>query len=78
MEANGTPGRVNVSDGVAGHVGLLFELEPRGSIDAKHKGSLKMHCLNRLKPEFSRDPDGRLPNDRFAAERTRLLTGYAR
>jgi adenylate cyclase len=77
MEANGVPGRVNISDGVAGQVGGLFELEPRGGIDAKHKGVLKMHYLNRLKSEFARDPEGRMPNERFAAERSRLLTGYA-
>jgi adenylate cyclase len=77
MEANGAPGRVNISDGVAGQVGALFELEPRGGIDAKHKGALKMHYLNRLKSEFARDPEGRMPNERFAAERSRLLTGYA-
>lgn len=77
MESNGAPGRVNLSDSVASQVGTLFELEPRGAIDAKHKGALKMHYLNRLKPEFARDAEGRMPNERFAAERTRLLTGYA-
>jgi adenylate cyclase len=77
MEANGAPGRVNVSDGVAGQVGALFELERRGGIEAKHKGVLKMHYVNRLKPEFARDPEGRMPSERFAAERRRLLTGYA-
>lgn len=78
MEASGAPGRVNVSDGVAGQVAALFELEPRGGIDTKHKGTLKMHFLNRLRPEFARDPGGRVPNERFAAERNRIVTGYAR
>jgi adenylate cyclase len=77
MEANGAPGRVNISDGVAGQVSELFELEPRGGIDAKHKGTLKMHYLNRLRSEYARDPEGRVPNERFAAERNRILTGYA-
>lgn len=30
MEANGVPGRINVSETVAGNVKTLFELEPRG------------------------------------------------
>jgi class 3 adenylate cyclase len=77
MEANGAAGRVNVSESIAGQVGKLFELEARGAVEAKNKGALRMHFLNRLKPEFARDPDGRLPNEKFAAERQRLLTGYA-
>jgi class 3 adenylate cyclase len=77
MEANGESGRVNISDSVAGQLGALFELDPRGGVNAKHKGALRMHFLNRLKPEFARDPEGRMPNERFTAERSRLLTGYA-
>ncbi len=77
IEANGAPGRVNLSETVAGHVGPLVELEPRGSIAAKNKGELQMFFLKRLKPEFSRDADGCAPNERFAAELNRLLTGYS-
>jgi adenylate cyclase len=77
MEANGVPGRINVSGTVAGRVRTLFELEPRGEIAAKHERRLEMFFLNRIKPELSADAEGRLPNDRFAAERSRLLTGYA-
>jgi len=32
MEARGVPGRINISETVAGHVKTLFELEPRCSI----------------------------------------------
>src|SRR5271155_1707233 len=35
MEANGAPGRINVSESVAGHVKKLFEMEPRGPLAAK-------------------------------------------
>ena len=62
MEANGAAGRINVSETVAGHVRSLFELEPRGPIVAKHDRAHEMFFLNRLKPEFSRDPEGRTPN----------------
>jgi adenylate cyclase len=71
MEARGVPGRINVSETVAGHVKALFELEPRGFIEAKHERAHEMFFLNRLKPEFSRNLDG-LPNENFAAEYNRL------
>jgi class 3 adenylate cyclase len=77
MEANGLPGRINVSETVAGHVRTLFELEPRGSIVAKHERAHEMFFLNRLKAEFSRDPEGRIPNENFVAECNRLLTGFS-
>jgi adenylate cyclase len=72
MERHCLPGRINVSDTVAGHAKALFELKPRGPIEAKHERTHEMFFLNRIKPEFSRDPDGRLPNERFAAEYDRL------
>ena len=67
METCGVPGRINISETVAGHVGALFELERRGSIEAKHDRTHEMFFLNRLKPEFSRGADGCLPNQNFAA-----------
>lgn len=72
MEAHCLPGRINVSDTVAGHAKALFELEPRGAIGAKHERTHEMFFLSRLKPEFSRDPGGSLPNENFAAEYDRL------
>jgi class 3 adenylate cyclase len=72
MEAYGAPGRINVSETVAGQVQGLFELEPRGPIEAKHDRAHEMFFLNRLKAEYSRSEDGRLPNDNFLAEYKRL------
>jgi len=77
MEANGAPGRINISDTLAGQVSTLFELEPRGSIEAKHKGAMRMHFLNGLSAGLAREPERWQPNERFAAERNRLLTGYS-
>ena len=77
MEANGAPGRINVSETTAGNVKTLFELEPRGAIETKHNRRLDMFFLNRLKPEYSRDADGRMPNEKFGAECHRLLSGYS-
>jgi adenylate cyclase len=75
MEAHCLPGRINVSDTVAGHAKALFELEPRGPVEAKHERAHEMFFLNRLKQEFSRDPAGHRPNENFAAEYERLTGG---
>ena len=72
MEAQCLPGRVNVSDTAAGHAKTLFDLEPRGPVEAKHQRTHEMFFLNRLKPEFSRDDAGCHPNENFAAEYERL------
>ena len=77
MEASGAPGRINVSETVAGHVKTLFELEPRGVIEAKHGRGLEMLFLNRLRPDLSADAEGRKPNEKFAVECTKLLTGFS-
>jgi adenylate cyclase len=72
MEALGVAGRINVSETVAGHVQALFELEPRGAIEAKHERVHEMYFLNGLKKEYSRNGDGHLPNEHFLAEYNRL------
>ena len=75
VESNGAPGRINVSETIAGYA--LFEVEARGPIAAKHDRAHEMFFLDRLKPEFSCDPEGRTPNQAFAAECNRLLTGFS-
>jgi adenylate cyclase len=77
MESNGSPGQINISETVAGHVKNLFDLEPRGAVETKHNRKLEMFFLNRLRPEFSRDPDGRAPNEKFAAECNQSVSGSA-
>lgn len=72
MEAHCLPGRINVSDTVAGHARALFELEPRGPIEAKHERTHEMFFLDRLKQEFSSDLAGYRPNESFVAEYDRL------
>jgi adenylate cyclase len=72
MEAFGIAGRINVSETVAGHVHGLFDLEPRGRIEAKHERTHEMFFLNGLKQEYSRNGDSHLPNDNFLAEYYRL------
>ena len=67
MEAHCPPGQINISETVAGHIKALFELEPRGTIKAKHERPYRMFFLNRLKREFSSDADGRVPHEDFSA-----------
>lgn len=50
METCGVPGRINISETVAGYVKAWFELEPRGLIEAKHDRAHEMFFLNGLKP----------------------------
>ena len=76
MEARGVPGRINVSETVAGYARALFELEPRGSIEAKHERAHEMFFLKRLKSEFSRNSEGLIPNENFDIECDRYLSGY--
>jgi class 3 adenylate cyclase len=52
MEASGEAGRVNVSESTWQLVQGLFEAEPRGSIEAKHKGRLPMFFLKPIRPGF--------------------------
>jgi adenylate cyclase len=66
MEAHCLPGRINISETVAGHAKTLFELEPRGSIETKHERAFKMYFLNRLRQESSRDAVCWVPESLFA------------
>jgi class 3 adenylate cyclase len=65
MESSGKPGRINISGATAKLVEHLFECEHRGKVNAKGKGEVDMYFLERLKPEFSADEDGLLPNSLF-------------
>ena len=67
LETNGAPGRVNISESTHHRVKELFVTEARGAIEAKNKGRLAMFFLDRIKPEFSADAEGRVPNEGFQA-----------
>jgi class 3 adenylate cyclase len=59
------PGRVNISASTFHHVSRLFEAEARGSVGVKHIGAIDMYFVNRIRPEFSADPEGCAPNAEF-------------
>jgi adenylate cyclase len=76
LEAAGGAGRINVSDTVYSRVRSLMEFEPRGAVEIKNKAPINMHFLTRIKPGFSRDPEGLRPNDAFHRECEKLFPGY--
>jgi class 3 adenylate cyclase len=65
MESSGTPGMINISGATYELIKEYFECEFRGMINAKNKGEVAMHYVNRLKEEYSKDEDGRVPNEKF-------------
>jgi len=50
MEAHGEPGRVQVTEDIAQRLGSSFQLEPRGSIEVKGKGSMSTYFVTRTSP----------------------------
>ncbi len=68
MESNGAAGRITLSESTYHRVKDIFETEPRGKIEAKHKGRLDTYFLARLKPELAQDESGRIAKGgRFSA-----------
>jgi adenylate cyclase len=65
VEAAGVSGRITISEATFQHIKGRFETEPRGAVEVKHKGLVNMYFLNRVKPEFSSDPAGTMPNEAF-------------
>ena len=59
------PGRINMSSSTMHYIEHLFETESRGSLEVKNMGSIDMHYLLRIKPEFSDTNDGCAPNAAF-------------
>ncbi|MBR1154430.1 adenylate/guanylate cyclase domain-containing protein [Bradyrhizobium sp. JYMT SZCCT0428] len=65
VEAAGVPGRISIAESTWQHIKTRFDTEARGAVEVKHQGLVNMHYLNRIRPEFSSDPAGIMPNDRF-------------
>ena len=65
LQTAAEPGRINISENTYNLIHSRFECEPRGSIEVKGKGPVPMYFLNRIKPEFSADPWGTVPNESF-------------
>ncbi len=65
MESSGEVMKVNISGSTYALVKEYFECTPRGKIKAKNKGEIEMYFVDRLKPEYSNDESGFIPNEAF-------------
>ena len=77
METAGEAGRVNISRATYEQVKYFFNCEYRGKLKAKNRGLLEMYFLTGIRPELSRNGDGRVPNEKFK-ELYGKITGGAR
>jgi len=53
------------SDNTYQRVKDLFVCEPRGKVSVKHKGEVEMCFVERIKPEYSENGEGLIPNAAF-------------
>jgi len=63
MEQSGHVGMVNISGITYDYIKDFFNCDYRGKIETKNLGKIDMYFVNRIKPEFSQDRLGLLPND---------------
>lgn len=63
MEQGGHVGMVNISGSTYEYIKDFFDCDHRGKIETKNMGKIDMYFVNRIKPEFSQDKFGILPND---------------
>lgn len=62
MESSSEVGKVNVSGTTHELIKKYFETHHRGKVEAKGKGLVDMYFVNSIKPEFSEDGEGTVPN----------------
>jgi len=74
MESSGEIGEVNISETTYHLIKDRFECDHRGAIEAKNKGKIDMYFVRRIKPEYSINSAGNVPNDRFLEELGPLAT----
>lgn len=65
MESAGETGKINISETTYLAVRDFFETEARGKLEAKNKGPVEMYFVTRIRPELSKDEEGRVPNESF-------------
>lgn len=68
MEQHSESNSINISQDTYDRLKDLFECDTRGEIEAKNIGKIPMYFLNRIKPDFSEDEFGIIPNRLFIRE----------
>ena len=71
-ESSGAVGRINITGATYSQAKDYFECEHRGTVAAKNKGEIDMYFVNGIRPELSRDGDGRVPGLTFGRMYKRL------
>ena len=62
MESSGNTGEVNISESTFELIKDFFDCEFRGEVNAKNKGNIRMYFVKKIKPEFSVNQQGIVPN----------------
>jgi len=65
MESSGEPMKVNISGTTYELASEFFVCTHRGKLPAKNKGEIDMYFVERLKPEYSQDEAGEIPNEKY-------------
>lgn len=73
MEQNAEETFINISETTYQKVKDYFDCEPRGEIEAKNMGRVPMYNLMRIKPEYSEDEAGFIPNRAFIRKYTQMV-----
>lgn len=63
LETACEPGKINISETTYSYIKDYFICTPRGKIPAKNIGEIDMFFVERIKPEYSEDDDGLIPNN---------------
>lgn len=67
MESHSRAGRINVSERMFHQMTPYFEFSGQGTVEVKNKAPMAMYFLERLKPEYAEDAEGRVPNQHLFA-----------
>ncbi|MFM7021693.1 MAG: two-component regulator propeller domain-containing protein [Flavobacteriales bacterium] len=65
MESNSEEGKVNISESTYELIKDYFVCTPRGEKHVKNKGEMLMYFVERLLPEYSKDDEGWVPNEKL-------------
>lgn len=72
MEQKAEQSSINVSEVTYQRVKDFFECTHRGKIEVKNMGEASMYNIQRIKPEYSEDKEGFLPNRLFVRQYNQL------
>lgn len=62
MESSSEPGMINISGTTHEMIKKYFDCEYRGKKEVKGKGAVEMYFVNAIRPEFSENGEGKVPN----------------